>query len=64
VIWPLRLIQIQIVLIYLCSGYAKIHGRDWVDGTAVARVLLQFNPAVMELLRPKSVPLARYLLMA
>jgi predicted DCC family thiol-disulfide oxidoreductase YuxK len=41
-IWPLRLMQIQTVLIYFTTGLAKIHGGDWVNGNALGMVLL--NP--------------------
>lgn len=41
-VWPLRLMQIQIALIYGSSGLAKLHGADWVSGDAIAMMLL--NP--------------------
>jgi hypothetical protein len=34
-IWPLRLMQIQIALIYLNSGFAKLMSEAWRSGTAV-----------------------------
>jgi uncharacterized membrane protein YphA (DoxX/SURF4 family) len=34
--WPLRLIQIQLSLIYIGTVWAKLRGHDWPDGTAVA----------------------------
>lgn len=34
-IWPLRLIQIQTVTIVLFSAFEKLHGGDWIDGTAL-----------------------------
>jgi hypothetical protein len=63
-IWPLRLMQIQVALVYFCNGYSKIHGIDWIDGSAVARVLLMLNPSLIEFLRPQSFALTRYVLMA
>jgi hypothetical protein len=33
--WPLRLIQIQITLIYLSSGLFKLLGAGWRDGSAI-----------------------------
>lgn len=62
--WPLRLIQIQIALIYFCSGFAKFHGIDWIDGTAVARILLYYCGPIMDFLRPEIHPITRYVLMA
>ncbi|MGH8553181.1 MAG: hypothetical protein ACRERS_07785, partial [Methylococcales bacterium] len=32
-IWPLRMIQIQLALIYLISGWVKFHSPDWLNGT-------------------------------
>jgi predicted DCC family thiol-disulfide oxidoreductase YuxK len=41
--WPRTLMQIQVCLIYLTSGLAKLHGHDWVtDGSAMSAVLM--NP--------------------
>jgi hypothetical protein len=40
--WPLRLMQAQVCLIYLTVGWMKLHGKDWIDGTALGLVLL--NP--------------------
>ncbi len=34
-VWPLRLMQIQIALIYSNSGFAKLMAEPWRDGTAV-----------------------------
>jgi hypothetical protein len=34
--WPLRLIQIQVSLIYLGTVWAKLRGHAWPDGDAVA----------------------------
>ena len=33
--WPLRLIQVQVALIYLTSGLFKLFGTAWRDGSAV-----------------------------
>jgi len=41
--WPLRLIQIQISIVYLRSVYWKLRGTTWRDGTAVAYVLQVMN---------------------
>lgn len=38
--WVLRLIQIQICLIYLHTGWAKSHGKDWLNGMGAAYALL------------------------
>ena len=32
--WPLRLFQLQICIIYFCSGIQKSNGQEWLDGTA------------------------------
>lgn len=37
--WPLRLIQIQISLIYLSTARLKSLGNDWLDGSALHYVL-------------------------
>ena len=34
-VWPLRLIQIQMSLIYISSVWEKLKGKDWLDGTAL-----------------------------
>ena len=33
--WPLRLFQIQVCLIYICSAIQKSNGSEWLDGTAL-----------------------------
>lgn len=33
--WPLRLFQLQVCLIYLCTGLQKSNGPEWLDGTAL-----------------------------
>ncbi len=33
--WPLRLFQLQICLIYLCSGIQKTDGIEWLNGSAL-----------------------------
>jgi hypothetical protein len=37
--WGLRLLQIQVSLIYLFSVAAKLHGDTWQDGSAVGRAV-------------------------
>ena len=34
--WALRLIQIQVSLVYLSAVWFKLHGPDWLHGTAVS----------------------------
>jgi hypothetical protein len=34
-LWPLRAIQIQIALVYLYTGYFKLHTDVWADGSAI-----------------------------
>jgi hypothetical protein len=41
-VWPLRLIQVQVCLVYFVAGWLKLHGRDWVNGSALSLVLM--NP--------------------
>jgi Vitamin K-dependent gamma-carboxylase len=55
--WPLRLIQIQIAVIYLMTGLAKLHGSTWRDGTAIAYALalpqlVRFDLSPILALRP------------
>jgi hypothetical protein len=38
--WPVRLFQIQLCVIYLASGIAKLAGESWWDGTTIHYVLL------------------------
>lgn len=38
-IWPLRLIQFQIALIYFVSGWVKFHSTEWLNGTVLQYVL-------------------------
>ncbi len=38
-VWPLRLIQFQISLIYFVSGWVKFHSTEWLDGTVLQYVL-------------------------
>lgn len=33
--WPLRLLQFQVMVIYLRTGWWKLRGKDWRDGSAV-----------------------------
>jgi uncharacterized membrane protein YphA (DoxX/SURF4 family) len=35
-IWPLRLVQIQVSILYISAVWAKVRGATWNDGTAVA----------------------------
>lgn len=37
--WGLRMLQIQVSIIYFFSVVAKLHGTSWQDGTAVGRAL-------------------------
>ncbi len=39
-VWPLRLIQFQIALVYFVSGWVKFHSEGWEDGTAMQYVLI------------------------
>jgi hypothetical protein len=39
IIWPLRLMRIQVGLIYVVSGISKLFGASWQDGTALYFVL-------------------------
>lgn len=43
-IWPLRLMQLQVALLYCTSGLAKQRGTDWLTGIASIRAML--NPVV------------------
>ncbi len=38
-VWPLRLMQVQISIIYLTSVIAKLHGDTWQNGSAVSYTL-------------------------
>jgi Vitamin K-dependent gamma-carboxylase len=35
-IWPLRLVQIQVSVLYVAAVWAKVRGTTWNDGTAVS----------------------------
>jgi hypothetical protein len=37
--WPIRLIQVQMSVIYLTAVQAKLAGKSWIDGTAVSYAL-------------------------
>jgi Vitamin K-dependent gamma-carboxylase len=39
-VWPLRLVQFQIALLYFVSGWAKFHSQEWLDGTILQYVLI------------------------
>jgi len=45
--WPLRLMQVQVCLVYFTSGLAKQRGTDWLTGVASLRAML--NPTVSRL---------------
>ena len=34
-VWPLRLVQFQMTLLYASSALIKLHGAPWIDGTAM-----------------------------
>jgi hypothetical protein len=34
-IWPLRLAQLQLTVVYISTAWEKLRGSDWVDGLAV-----------------------------
>ncbi|MES2920415.1 MAG: HTTM domain-containing protein [Verrucomicrobiota bacterium] len=34
-VWPLRLVQIQITLIYVSNVWEKLNGSDWLDGISI-----------------------------
>ncbi|ESS71720.1 vitamin K-dependent gamma-carboxylase [Methyloglobulus morosus KoM1] len=40
IVWPLRLVQFQIALIYFVSGWVKFHSPEWQDGTVMQYVLM------------------------
>src|SRR5262249_3288632 len=37
--WPLRLLFVQLVLIYFCIALYKLGGKQWLEGTSVYYVL-------------------------
>ena len=37
--WPIRLIQVQLSLIYLAAARSKLSGETWLNGTAVSYAL-------------------------
>ncbi|MGR9106148.1 MAG: HTTM domain-containing protein [Gammaproteobacteria bacterium] len=39
-IWPLRMIQIQLALVYFVSGWVKFHSPEWLNGTVLETVLI------------------------
>jgi hypothetical protein len=39
-VWPLRLIQFQIALIYFVSGWVKFHSPEWLNGDILRYVLV------------------------
>ncbi|MEO2034197.1 MAG: HTTM domain-containing protein [Planctomycetaceae bacterium] len=48
--FSVRMIQIHMCVIYLCSGLAKLQGETWWDGTAVLRSLMGYELAPVNLL--------------
>ena len=44
-----RMIQIHMCVIYLCSGLTKLQGETWWDGTAVLRSLMGYELALVDL---------------
>jgi len=47
--FSVRMIQIHMCIIYLCSGLAKLQGETWWDGTAVLRSLMGYELAPVDL---------------
>lgn len=39
-VWALRMIQIQLALVYFISGWVKFHSPEWADGTVLESVLI------------------------
>ena len=39
-VWPLRLVQFQIALIYFVSGWVKFHSPEWNNGSVLRYVLI------------------------
>ncbi len=39
-VWPLRLIQFQVALLYFVSGWVKFHSTEWLDGTVLNYILI------------------------
>ena len=39
-IWPLRLVQFQVALLYFVSGWVKFHSQEWLDGSVIDYVLI------------------------
>lgn len=39
-VWPLRLVQFQIALIYFVSGWVKFHSPEWLDGSIIRYVAI------------------------
>jgi hypothetical protein len=40
VVWPLRLMQFQIALLYFVSGWVKFHSQEWLDGKELQYILI------------------------
>lgn len=39
-VWPLRLVQFQIALIYFVSGWVKFHSEEWADGSIIQYIVI------------------------
>lgn len=39
-VWPLRLMQFQIALIYFVSGWVKFHSQEWLNGTIIQYIMI------------------------
>lgn len=39
-IWPLRMMQMQLALVYFISGWVKFHSPQWLDGSVLQFVLI------------------------
>jgi Vitamin K-dependent gamma-carboxylase len=39
-IWPLRLVQFQVALIYFVSGWVKFHSTEWNEGTVLQYIVI------------------------
>lgn len=48
-IWALRLLQIQVSIIYISTVIAKLRGETWQNGTAVSYSLRQYDMLVLPL---------------
>ena len=39
-IWPLRMIQVQLAIVYFVSGWVKFYSQQWLDGSILQIILL------------------------